>query len=85
MISARKLPTACTRLIRSATVMGAPVTELTVVVSEVMNGSMCRRRSNEFSDAMSGSTAARYRPKCASLVARLLTVLTVQVARLRAR
>ena len=71
------------RLIRSATVIGSPVTLLAVVVSEVMNGSMCRRRSSWFSDVRVGSTAARYLPKCANLVARLLTVLGTQVACLR--
>ena len=36
------------RLIRSATVIGSPVTLLVAVVSEVMNGSMCWRRSSWF-------------------------------------
>ncbi len=52
--SERKLPTAWTRRIRSATVIGSPVTVLTAVVGEVRNGSMCRRRSRSVSKAMSG-------------------------------
>ena len=36
---------------------------LAVVVSEVMNGSMCRRRSSSASEVKVGSTAARYLPK----------------------
>jgi len=63
VISARKFPTAWTRLIRSATVIGSPVMLLAAVVSEVMNGSMCRRRSSSASDVKVGSTAARYLPK----------------------
>ena len=66
-------------------VIGAPVTLLTVVVNEVMKGSMCRRLSSTDNDVMSGSMTARYLPKCANLVARLLTVLGTQVACLRFR
>ena len=73
------------RLIRSATVIGSPVTLLVAVVNDVMNGSMRRRRSNCDKDAKVGSAAARYRPKWASRVAMLLTVLGTQVAYLRLR
>lgn len=82
VISARKFPTAWTRLIRSATVIGSPVMLLTAVVSEVMNPSICRRRSSCASEVKVGS-AARYLPKCANLVARQLTVFGTQVACLR--
>lgn len=59
VISARKLPTAWMRRIRSAMVIGSPVTLLVAVASEVMNGSMCRRRSSWFSEVRLGSVAAR--------------------------
>src|SRR6478735_12486508 len=82
--SCRRRRMACKRIAATAYGVsartGSPLWQLTVVVSEAMNGSMCGRRSSADSDAMSGAMAARYRPKCANLVARLLTVLATQVA-----